>query len=257
MCYIFNIIERGVFLAKTVLITGASGGIGTATACLFAEKGYNVVINYNNSERQARLLQKSLTEHGAKSICIGANVSYPSEVNSMIKQAEYAFGNIDVLVNNAGISQIKQIQDITDNDWHEMIATNLTGVFNCARAVVPSMIRNKSGAIINVSSMWGLTGASMETHYSAAKAGVIGFTKALAKELGPSGIRVNCVAPGVIETNMNRNITLEAVEQLSDETPLGRLGSPIEVAEAIYFLASEQASFITGQVISPNGGLVI
>ena len=244
-------------MAKTVLITGASGGIGTATACLFAEKGYNVVINYNNSERQARLLQKSLTEHGAKSICVGANVSYPSEVNSMIKQAEYAFGGIDVLVNNAGISQIKQIQDITDNDWHEMIATNLTGVFNCARAVVPNMIRNKSGAIINVSSMWGITGASMETHYSAAKAGVIGFTKALAKELGPSGIRVNCVAPGVIETNMNRNITLEAVEQLSDETPLGRLGSPIEVAEAIYFLASEQASFITGQIISPNGGLVI
>lgn len=244
-------------MAKTVLITGASGGIGTTTACLFAEKGYNVVINYNNSERQARLLQKTLTEHGAKSICVGANVSYPSEVNSMIKQAEYAFGGIDVLVNNAGISQIKQIQDITDNDWHEMIATNLTGVFNCARAVVPNMIRNKSGAIINVSSMWGITGASMETHYSAAKAGVIGFTKALAKELGPSGIRVNCVAPGVIETNMNRNITLEAVEQLSEETPLGRLGSPIEVAEAIYFLASEQASFITGQVISPNGGLVI
>ena len=244
-------------MAKTVLITGASGGIGTATACLFAEKGYNVVINYNNSERQARLLQKTLTEHGAKSICVGANVSYPSEVNSMIKQAEYAFGGIDVLVNNAGISQIKQIQDITDNDWHEMIATNLTGVFNCARAVVPNMIRNKSGAIINVSSMWGITGASMETHYSAAKAGVIGFTKALAKELGPSGIRVNCVAPGVIETNMNRNITLEAVEQLSEETPLGRLGSPIEVAEAIYFLASEQASFITGQIISPNGGLVI
>lgn len=244
-------------MAKTVLITGASGGIGTATACLFAKKGYNVVINYNNSERQARLLQKTLTEHGAKSICIGANVSYPSEVNSMIKQAEYAFGGIDVLVNNAGISQIKQIQDITDNDWHEMIATNLTGVFNCARAVVPNMIRNKSGVIINVSSMWGITGASMETHYSAAKAGVIGFTKALAKELGPSGIRVNCVAPGVIETNMNRNITLEAVEQLSEETPLGRLGSPIEVAETIYFLASEQSSFITGQVISPNGGLVI
>lgn len=244
-------------MAKTVLITGASGGIGTATACLFAEKGYNVVINYNNSERQARLLQKTLTEHGAKSICVGANVSYPSEVNSMIKQAEYAFGGIDVLVNNAGISQIKQIQDITDNDWHEMIASNLTGVFNCARAVVPNMIRNKSGAIINVSSMWGITGASMETHYSAAKAGVIGFTKALAKELGPSGIRVNCVAPGVIETNMNRNITLEAVEQLSEDTPLGRLGSPIEVAEAIYFLASEQASFITGQIISPNGGLVI
>ncbi len=244
-------------MAKTVLITGASGGIGSATACLFAEKGYNIVINYNNSERQARLLQKSLTEHGARCICVGANVSYPSEVNSMIKQAEYSFGSIDVLVNNAGISQIKQIQDITDNDWHEMIATNLTGVFNCARAVVPGMIRNKSGSIINVSSMWGITGASMETHYSAAKAGVIGFTKALAKELGPSGIRVNCVAPGVIETNMNRNITLGAIEQLSEETPLGRLGSPIEVAETIYFLASEGAGFITGQVISPNGGLVI
>ncbi len=244
-------------MAKTVLITGASGGIGSATACLFAEKGYNVVINYNNSERKARLLQKTLTEMGVKSLCIGANVSYPGEVNSMIKQVEYAFGGIDVLVNNAGIAQIKQIQDITDNDWHEMIATNLTGVFNCARAVVPGMIRKKSGSIINVSSMWGITGASMETHYSAAKAGVIGFTKALAKELGPSGIRVNCVAPGVIETDMNRSITLEAIEQLSEETPLGRLGGPMEVAEAIYFLAGEGSSFITGQVISPNGGLVI
>ena len=244
-------------MSKTVLITGASQGIGSATAMLFASKGYNVVINYNNSEIQAKLLQKTLSENGCKSLCIGANVSYPSEVNSMIKQAEYAFGGIDVLVNNAGISAQKQIQDITDSEWSEMIAVNLTGVFNCCRAVTPLMVRKKSGSIINISSIWGISGASMETHYSAAKAGVIGFTKALAKELGPSGIRVNCIAPGVIETNMNRNITLEAMEELSESTPLGRLGSPLEIAESIYFLASEASSFITGQIISPNGGIVI
>lgn len=244
-------------MSKTVLITGASRGIGAATAIKFAENGYNIVINYNNSETKARLLQKSLTERGAKCICIGANVSYPGEVNSMIKQAEYAFGGIDVLVNNAGISQIKQIQDITDNDWSEMLAVNLTGVFNTVRAVAPGMIRKQSGSIINVSSMWGIAGASMESHYSAAKAGVIGFTKAIAKELGPSGIRVNCVAPGVIETDMNRSITLEAMEQLTNDTPLGRLGSPFEIADTIFFLAEEASGFITGQVISPNGGLVI
>lgn len=216
-----------------------------------------MVINYNNSERQAKLLQQSLAAQGRKCLAVGANVAYPNEVASMVKQAEYAFGKIDVLVNNAGIAQQKLFQDITDEDWNNMLSVNLTGVFNCCRAVLPNMLREKNGAIVNVSSIWGITGASMEVHYSAAKAGIIGLTKALAKEVGPSGIRVNCVAPGVVETNMNRDITLETMSRLTEETPLGRIGSPFEIAETIYFLANDGASFITGQVISPNGGIVI
>ena len=244
-------------MSKTVLITGASQGIGSAAAIVFADKGYNVVINYNNSETKAKMLQQSLAKTGCKCLAVGANVAYPGEVNNMVKQAEYAFGGIDVLVNNAGISSFNLIQDISDADWNEMVSVNLTGVFNTTRAVIPQMIHKKEGAIINVSSIWGITGGAMETHYSAAKAGVIGFTKALAKEVGPSGIRVNCVAPGVIETNMNSNLTLEDMRRLTDDTPLGRLGSPFEVATTIYYLATEDASFITGQVISPNGGFVI
>lgn len=244
-------------MSKTVLITGASRGIGRATAMLFAEKGYNVVINYNNSERDAVALKQSIVDAGGRCLCVGADVSYPNEVANMVRQAEYAFDTIDVLVNNAGIAQYKQVQDITDDDWNRMISVNLGGVFNCTRAVVPNMIRHHSGSIVNVSSMWGIVGSSMESHYSAAKAGIIGFTKALAKELGPSNIRVNCVAPGVIETDMNRNLTLEAMSVLTDETPLGRLGSAAEIASAIYYLASDASSFITGQVLSANGGLVI
>ena len=244
-------------MAKTVIITGASQGIGAACAVEFAQKGYNVVINYNNSETLARNLCEGLRQSGAKCITVGADITYGGEVENLVKQTVSAFGGIDVLVNNAGVARQQLIQDITDRDWNQIIGVNLTGTFNVTRAVVPYMLSKKEGSIINVSSMWGQVGASMESAYSAAKGGVIAFTKALAKELGPSGIRVNCVCPGVIETQMNRNLTIQAIEQLSNETPLGRLGTPGEVAAAIRFLADDNSGFITGQILGVNGGIVI
>lgn len=244
-------------MADTVLITGASKGIGAATAILFAEKGYNVVINYNSSAESAVLLEKSLNNNGFSTLSYAADVSKPNEVNRMVADVIAKFGKIDVLINNAGIAQQKLFTDITDSDWEKMVSVNLTGTFNCCRAVVPHMVNRKSGCIINTSSVWGMTGASCEVHYSAVKAGIIGLTKALAKELGPSGIRVNCVAPGVIATRMNSGLSVATLEGLADDTPLGRIGSPQEVASTSLFLASRDAEFITGQVLSPNGGFVI
>lgn len=242
---------------NTVLITGASKGIGYASAILFAMEGYNVVINYNYSSDSALSLQKTITDNGYNAIALRADVRSKEEVEYMVETAVKKFGKIDVLVNNAGIAQQKQFTDISIEDWNNMIETNLTGVFNCCQAVLPQMIRNKNGSIINVSSMWGLTGGSCEVHYSAAKAGIIGLTKALAKEMGPSNIRVNCVAPGVVKTDMISNLSFDDIEELSKETPLGRIASADEIARTILFLANDCSSFITGQVISPNGGIYI
>lgn len=242
---------------KTVLITGASKGIGAATAIMFAQNGYNVIINYCSSAESAILLEKSLKENGFSALSYMADVSKTNDVNRMVNDVIEKFGKIDVLINNAGIAQQKLFTDITDSDWDRMVSVNLTGTFNCCRAVIPHMVSRKSGSIINTSSIWGITGASCEAHYSAVKAGIIGMTKALAKELGPSGIRVNCVAPGVINTRMNANLSVSDLEGLADETPLGRLGTTNEVASTSLFLASNAAEFITGQVISPNGGFVI
>ena len=186
-----------------------------------------------------------------------ADVSKSNDVKRMVNDVIERYGKIDVLINNAGVAQQKLFTDITDEDWERMVSINLTGTFNCCRAVIPHMVSRKSGSIINTSSIWGMTGASCEVHYSAVKAGIIGMTKALAKELGPSGIRVNCVAPGVINTRMNANLSVSDLEGLADETPLGRLGTTNEVASTSLFLASNAAEFITGQVISPNGGFVI
>ncbi len=244
-------------MSKTVIITGASKGIGAATAILFAQSGYNVVINYNDSFESAALLTKSLKDNGANVFSFKANVANKLEVELMIKETLYNFGSIDVLVNNAGIAQQKMFTDITEFDWDKMMDVNLKGVFNCCQAVLPTMINNKQGKIINISSMWGVTGSSCEVHYSAAKAGVIGLTKALAKELGPSGITVNCIAPGVIETNMNAALTVEDLNSLVEETPVGRIGTANEIAKSIYFLASPAADFITGEVLNINGGFVI
>lgn len=232
---------------KRVLITGGSRGIGAAAARLFAENGYEVIINYNKSAEKAKALADEL---GATAIC--ADVSDPLAVKEMFKAAGY----IDVLVNNAGISGFYMLDAMTDDEWSKMINVNLSSVFYCCREVLPQMLHRKSGAIVNVSSMWGQCGASCEVAYSAAKAGIIGFTKALAKEVGPSGIRVNCVAPGAIDTDMNKVLGQEALAEICDETPLGRLGTAEEAAEAIFYLA-DKASFVTGQVLSPNGGLVI
>lgn len=244
-------------MSKTVLITGASKGIGATMAIRYAEKGYNVVMNYNNSVQSAILLQKSLKESGYSVIAYKANVKNKLDVELMVKETIYRFGSIDILINNAGISNQSLFTDVSEQDWNDIVGVNLTGVFNCCQAVLPHMISQKSGSILNISSMWGEVGASCEVAYSATKAGVIGLTKALAKEVGPSGITVNCIAPGLIDTAMNQNLAIEDVSAIIDETPMGRIGTTNDIASAAMFLTSEGASYITGQVLGINGGFVI
>lgn len=244
-------------MSKTVLVTGGSRGIGAAVCERFAQEGWKVAVNYNRSKEQAEALTKQLVARGCDAYAVGADVSDRVQVEQMVKDVMECFGKINVLVNNAGIAQQKLFSDITDSDWNNMFDVNVKGMYYCCQAVLPGMIHSKSGAIINVSSMWGITGASCEVHYSAAKAAVIGFTKALAKEVGLSGIRVNCVAPGVVATDMNQNLTQQTLDELKEETPLGLIGTPEDIANSIWFLAGEESRFITGQVISPNGGLVI
>lgn len=244
-------------MSKTVLVTGGSRGIGAAVCERFAQEGWKVAVNYNRSKEQAEALAKQLVACGCDACAVRADVSDRAQVEQMVKDVMGRFGKINVLVNNAGIAQQKLFSDITDSDWNTMFDVNVKGIYNCCQAVLPGMIHSKSGAIINVSSMWGITGASCEVHYSAAKAAVIGFTKALAKEVGLSGIRVNCVAPGVVATDMNQNLTQQTLDELKEESPLGLIGTPEDIANCIWFLAGEESRFITGQVISPNGGLVI
>ncbi len=242
---------------KTVIITGGSKGIGAATAILFARKGYNVVIGYNESYQSANLLTRSLVSQGYPVMAMKANVTNKLETELLIKETVYKFGTVDVLVNNAGVSVTGLITDTDEFDSDKVFDVNLKGVYNCCRAVTPTMVNKKSGKIINISSMWGQVGASCEVAYSASKAGVIGLTKALAKELSPSGINVNCIAPGLIETTMNSNISVEDLNDFVESIPLGRMGSPDEIAAAVYFLASDDADYITGQVLGINGGYVI
>lgn len=242
---------------KTVLITGASRGIGKAIAFAFAQKNYNIIINYNHSEPEAISVLKEFEKINVNAIAVKADVSNRNQVDVMVRKAIDNFGNIDILVNNAGIAQQILFNDISESMWDNMFNINVKGVFNCTQAVLPYMIHNKSGKIINISSMWGISGASCEVHYSASKAAVIGFTKALAKEVGLSGINVNCIAPGVIKTDMNNNCLKETLIDLKNETPLNRIGTPENVADAAVFLASEAAGFITGQVLSVDGGLII
>ncbi len=242
---------------RTVIITGASKGIGADTAILFAEQGYNVVINYNTSRESALLLQRSLAESGHSVIALKANVANRLEFDLLVKETLYQFGHIDVLINNAGIAQQGLFTELSEYDWDKIMDVDLKGMFHTCQAVLPHMISRKSGTIINLSSVWGITGAACEVAYSAAKAGVIGLTKALAKEVGPSGITVNCIAPGVIDTNMNANVEIEDLNALVESTPVGRIGTTFEIAKTALFLASEGAEYITGQVISPNGGMVI
>ena len=242
---------------KTVLITGASRGIGKACALAFAQAGWNVAVNYLTNHEKAAELLKEITQQGGKGITVRADVSSPDEAARMFDTVIAHFGNIDVCVNNAGISQKKLFIDITPEELDNIININLKGVFYCCQQAVRHMMWKRNGCIINVSSVWGMCGGAGEAHYSAAKAGVIGLTKALAKEAGQCGIRVNCVAPGVIDTNMNAALDDMDKDALAAQTPLSRLGKAQEVASLILYLASEQAGFITGQVISPNGGLVI
>ena len=252
------------FQTKTVLVTGASGDIGTAIAAKFYNAGYRVAIHYYKNREKAEHLLASLTGSpeapeipGAQAALFQADLRSPEEITKMFDEIRHALGEVDILVNNAGKGTQILFQDISYECWQDTFAVNTDACFLCCKEALPHMIHEKSGRIINISSIWGLTGASCEVHYSAAKAAVIGFTKALAKELGPSGITVNCVAPGVIDTEMNAHLSETDMEALRDETPLCRIGTPEDVAGAVFFLASNDASFITGQVISPNGGFVI
>ncbi len=241
---------------KTVLITGAAKGIGAACAALFAEKGYNVAVNYLHSRERAEELCRALREKGFSAEAFGADCSSESEVERLFTEVEASFGHIDVLVNNAGTALWKLLPDTTPDEWDRLFANDLRGAYLCCRRILPDMIRRKKGSIVNISSVWGEYGASCEVAYSAAKAGIIGLTKALSKEVGPSGVRVNCVSPGVIDTEMNAIHSAETLAALADETPLCRIGQAAEVAQAVFFLASDAASFITGQTLAVNGGMM-
>lgn len=242
-------------MSKSVLITGGSRGIGAATAIYFARKGYKVAITYNKSIYAAKAMKETMTLNGCEFLAIPCDVSIPVQVKSAVKQAASAFGSLDVMVNNAGIALNKLITETADDEWQNILNTNLSGAFYGCRAAAKVMIPRQSGSIVNISSIWGRVGASMEVAYSATKAGIIGLTKALAKELGPSNIRVNCVAPGVIDTEMNQNLSPCDLAALADDTPLCRIGTPEEVAKSIYFLAND-ADFVTGQVLGADGGIL-
>lgn len=244
-------------MAKIALITGASRGIGRAIALRLAKDGYTVAMNYCHNERAALRAAEVLSAFGKDGMLCRADVANEQAVRDMVKAVEDRLGPIDLLVNNAGIAEQALFTDLTAAQWKRMMDVHVNGAFFTSSAVLPSMIRRKSGCIINIASMWGQTGASCEVHYSTAKAALIGMTKALAKEVGPSGIRVNCVSPGAIETDMMAGFSAEDKEAIAQDTPLMRLGKPEEIAAAVAFLASEDAAFITGQVLAPNGGMVI
>ena len=235
-----------------ILISGGARGIGAACVRKFASDGHSVAFIYRSAHEAAKRLAD---ECGAVAIC--ADISRPNEAREAVAKAIEALGGIDVLVNNAGIAQIKLFGDITNEDWRKMIDTNLSGAFYTSREASRAMVAQHSGRIINIGSMWGKTGASCEVHYSASKAGLRGLTMALAKELGPSNITVNCIEPGVIETEMNAALDESTRQELCDSTPLCRIGKAEEVASVVAFLASEEASFITGQIIGVDGGFAI
>lgn len=239
---------------KTVIITGASRGIGAETARLFAQNGYAVVINYNVNREAAEKLKQSIVSAGFVAEIFKADVSSFDECQKLADFAISGFKRIDALVNNAGVSVIKPLYDTTLTDLNKIMSVNFNGVFNMCKAVSPYMVSRKCGKIINVSSVWGEKGSSCETVYCASKAAVIGFTKALAKELGPSNINVNCVAPGLIDTDMNISLTSQVKNDIIDETPLMRIGTAQDVANCILFLAGSASDFLTGQVIKADGG---
>ncbi len=245
-------------MSGSVLITGSSRGIGAATALAFGKAGWQVAVNYRHSEAQALEVCRQIEAFGGTALPIQADISGSGEAKTLIETAVSSFGRLDALVCNAGIALPQMLlTDVTDDQWHNLFAADVDGVFFPVRAALPYFVRQKSGSIVTISSMWGQVGGSCEVAYSAAKGAVISFTKALAKEVGPSGIRVNCVCPGVIQTEMNAHLSPADLEALRQETPLETLGRPEDVAETVRFLCSEEARFITGQMIGVNGGMVV
>lgn len=241
--------------SKIVLVTGGSKGIGEGIVRFLAENGYLVILNYNKSEEQARKIQKELLEKNINVELIKADVSNKTEVDFMIDQVIDKYNKIDVLVNNAGIAQEKLFLDVTDEEWQNLINVNLNSVYYCTQRVLKYMLHEKKGCIINISSIWGVTGGSCEVAYSTTKAAINGFTKALAKEMGPSNIRINSIAPGIIETDMNKNLTKQNLEDIRDEIPLNRIGKPKDIARCVKWLIEDE--YTTGQIIGVNGGWLI
>lgn len=244
---------------KTVLVTGGSGGIGTAICVAFAQAGYNIIVHSHSKIEKAQKLADILKQsYKVNAIAVKADVADRESVNNMFDEIEKNFESVDILINNSGVAQQKLFTDITQDDWKNMLGVNLDGVFNCSQEVLKRyMIKKHSGVILNISSMWGQVGASCEVHYSASKAGVIGLTKALAKEVGLSGVRVNCICPGVIMTDMMKDFDEQTISELKEETPINMLGTPKDIADSALFLCSDKAKFITGQVLGVNGGFVI
>ena len=244
-------------MKKAAIVTGASRGIGRAIAATLAREGWRVCINYLERKDAAEELLEQLRAEGCTAIAYQADVAQRAQVAAMVDTVRQELGEIALLVNNAGISYQSLFQDTGDAVWERLLAVNLTGSRNTAMEVLPEMISRKSGSIVNISSMWGLRGASCEVAYAATKAGIVGLTKSLALEVAPSGIRVNCIAPGCIETDMVKVLGEETRRMLVEETPIGRLGTPEDIAALVSFLASEKASFITGQVITADGGFIV
>lgn len=242
---------------KTALITGASGGIGAATARELAKDGYDVILHYNRNEEKALSLKNEIEKSFSVRVhTVCADLSSADGAEVLAKEALSFCGKVDVLINNAGVAY-QELFQLTDSEKiRRLFDVNLMSAMELTKALLPSMINDRHGKIINVSSMWGIAGASCEVHYSASKAALVGFTKALAKEVGPSGINVNCVAPGYIDTEMNSAFDESTVKEIADSTPLMRIGTPEDVAYLIAFLASERASFITGQTVTVDGGLI-
>ena len=243
-------------MKKVALVTGASRGIGRATAARLAKAGYAVGVNYDERKDKADELAAELAAAGCEAIAVQADVADRAAVDAMVRRVTEAFGPITLLVNNAGVAGQALFQDVTDELWNRYFAVNLNGMRHTIQAVLPSMIHEKTGCIVNISSIWGQHGASCEVTYSCTKHAIIGLTRSLAMELAPSGIRVNCVAPGVIDTDMVQVLGKDTLRDLAAQTPLGRLGTPEDIAAAVTFLASGEASFITGQVLTADGGFI-
>lgn len=244
-------------MKNIALVTGASRGIGRGIALELAREGWDVCVNYIRNQQAAEQTAAEIRAMGRNAIVVQADVADRTAVNAMVSAAEAALGHIKLLVNNAGISDQCLFQDVTDELWNRYMGVNLGGARNTIQAVLPHMLHEKQGCIVNISSMWGLRGASCEVTYSCTKAALIALTRSLALELAPSGIRVNCVAPGVINTDMVQALGEETIQALADQTPLGRLGTPADIAHAVSFFASEKASFITGQVLTADGGFIV
>ncbi len=244
---------------KIALITGASSGIGRETARLFAKNGYFVLAHYSKNKEGVDSLIRELEKEGVLGTLFGVQADFNDarEIDKMFVEIEKSFKHIDVLVNNAGVGLYKLITDTSEREWEGLFNVNIKSTYYLTNLTLKKMLERKRGKIINVSSIWGKAGASMEVAYSASKSAIIGYTKALAKEVAPSGINVNCVCPGVIDTKMNSRFSEEEILELKNATPLGRLGKPCEISELIYFLASEKADFITGQIITVDGGFTL